>query len=51
MADGDSMFETPELSILGADQAKKAASTAKADHACHDFGNIANIFLCLGWYL
>ncbi len=47
----EDVFETQELTIGGADWARKAPKTAKNDHAWHDFVDLANKCLCFGWYL
>ena len=49
--DDEDMFETQELTIGGADRARKAPKTANNDHAWHDFVDLANKFLCSGRYL
>ncbi len=46
--DDEDMFEIQELTIGGADRARKALKTAKNDHAWHDFVDLANKCLCLG---
>ena len=40
--DDEDMFETQELTVRGADRARKAPKTAKNDHAWHDFDDLAN---------
>ena len=49
--DDEDMFETQELTIGGADRARKAPKTANNDHAWHDIVDFANKFLCSGRYL
>ena len=49
--DDEDMFETQELTIGGADRARKAPKTANNDHAWHDFVDLANKFLSSGRYL
>ena len=49
--DDEDMFETQEVTIGGADRARKAPKTAKNDHAWHDIVDLANKFLCSGRYL
>ncbi len=47
---GDNMFETQERTIVWVDRARIAQKSAKNDHAQHDFFDLANKCLCLGWY-
>ena len=45
------MFETQERTIVLVDRARIAQKSAKNDHAWHEFVDLANKCLCLGWYL
>ncbi len=51
ISDGDDIFKTQERTISGAKHARKAQKQAKKEHACHDFGNLANKSLYFWWYL
>ena len=44
--DDEDMFETQELTVRGADRARKAPKTAKNDHAWHDIVDLSNKGLC-----
>jgi hypothetical protein len=48
---GDNMFETLERTIVWVDWARIAQKSAKNDHAWHDFFDLADKCLFLGWYL
>ncbi len=49
--DGDDMFKTQERTILWVDRARITQKSAKKDHAWHEFFDLANKCLRLGWYL
>ena len=50
-SDGDNRFETQERTIVWVHRARIAQKSAKNDHAWHEFVDLANKCLCLGWYL
>ncbi len=45
------MFKTQERTIAWVNRARIAQKSVKNDHAWHDFFDLANKCLCLGWYL
>jgi hypothetical protein len=46
----NNIFETQERSIVWLNRAKIAQKLAKNDHEWHEFFDLANKCLCLGWY-